>query len=202
EQINQTRPVHILVIEDPIEFYFETKKARISQRQFRKDVFSVEQGINFAKKMDVDVLAIGDIKRDVPYKAILDYADGDNLVFLTMQTLGIQNTLEKILSAFPKADHDHACNLIASNLIGVCSQTLILNPGDDRMVPVHEILVLNNTIKGIIQKGRISQIDPNIRTAGEGSFLFETELGTLVREGKVSKEASEGFLAMYRGMKG
>jgi twitching motility protein PilT len=201
EKMNQSRACHILVIEDPIEFYFEPKMSRISQRQFRKDLFSIEQGLNFAKRMDVDVMAIGDLKCEVPFRALLDYVAGGHSVVLSMQTLGIVNTLEKILFSFPEKDRDHAGNVLASNLLGVCSQALLLGTGGQKMVPAHEILVVNPTTRGILQKGRISQLEPNIRSAGEGSQLFEQDTGRLLREGAVPRETVEAFLAMYRGVK-
>ncbi|NCB40880.1 MAG: hypothetical protein EOM80_19165, partial [Erysipelotrichia bacterium] len=73
ERMNKLHARHVLIIEDPIEFHFEEKRCRISQRQFRKDINMIEQGINFAKRMDVDVLVIGDLKREIPFRNIIEY---------------------------------------------------------------------------------------------------------------------------------
>ncbi|MFZ2959084.1 MAG: ATPase, T2SS/T4P/T4SS family [Candidatus Ozemobacteraceae bacterium] len=202
EHINQNRACHVLVMEDPIDFGFVSKRAIISQRQLRKDVHTVEQGINFAKRMDVDMLVIGDLKKEVPLRALLEYINGGHLVILTMQTLGIMNTVEKILISFPESDREHICNMLARDLLGICSQALLFNPVDKRMLPIHEILMVNHTVRGIIQKGRTSQLESNISSAGEGSRLFESHLVRLIRETKLSKETSDGFLTMYRGVKG
>lgn len=201
ERMNFSRAGHILVLEDPIEFAFQAKRSFISQRQLKKDLHSIEQGINFAKRMDVDVLVIGDLKREVPLRNILDYVNGGHLVIMTMQTLGIQNTLEKILISFPEKDRDHICNILSHDLLGICSQALVFNPVDSKMTPIHEILVVNHTVRGILQKGRISQIESNINSAGEGSRLFEAHLNRLVRENKFSKETAEAFLSTFRGIK-
>ena len=201
ERMNTTRGGHILVLEDPIEYVFQSKGAFISQRQLKKDLNSVEQGINFAKRMDVDVLVIGDLKREPPMRILLEYVNGGHMVIISMQTLGIQNTLEKILISFPEKDRDHVCSILARHLLGICSQTLIFDPLGSRMTPIHELLTVNHTIRGILQKGRIGQIESNIEGAGEGSRLFESQLTRLVREGKVSKEISDAFLTSYRGYK-
>lgn len=200
ERINQTRPAHILLFEDPIEFSFEPKKSRITQRQFGKDFLSIESGLNFAKRMDVDALVIGDLKRDLPFRNILEYLAGGHLIILSMQTLGVQNTLEKILYAFPESDRTYIGNVLANCLLGVCSQALLLHPAEKRLRPIHEVLVANSTISGILQKGRINQIEPNMRSAGEGSMTFEQRAGTLIREG-MPKDVVDGFMAMYRGGK-
>ncbi len=201
ERINQVRPAHILIIEDPIEFYFEEKLCRISQRQFQKDLLSIDQGINFAKRMDVDILVIGDLKREVPFRALLDYVAGGHFVILSMQTLGVQNTLEKVIYSFPEKDRDHICNVLASSLLAVCSQALLVQPTDQKMVPIHEVLLVSNPIRGIIQKGRINQLEPNMKTATDGSQLFEQGMGRLVRDTLIPRETADGFLAMLRGMK-
>lgn len=201
ERINQTRCAHILLFEDPIEFSFEPKKSRITQRQFGKDFISIESGLNFAKRMDVDALVIGDLKRELPFRNILEYLAGGHLVILTMQTLGIQNTLEKIVYSFPENDRIYIGNLLSTCLLGLCSQSLLLHPVEGRLKPIHEVLIMNSTISGVLQKGRINQIEPNIRSAGPGSVTFEQSGGLLIREG-VPKDVVDGFIAGYRGARG
>ena len=202
ERINQNQPKHVLVIEDPIEFLFEEKKSRISQRQFKKDIFSIEQGINFAKRMDVDVLVIGDLKRTIPFRNVLEYVSGGHFVILSMQTWGIANTLDKIIYSFPDEDREIICQNLAENLVGVCSQALINDMTKRTIKPIHEILVMNSTIQNIIQKGKVSQIEPNITGAGEGSQVFAQHLQKLYMKNMLDRTAGENFLELYRGIKG
>ena len=201
ERINQNRSAHILVIEDPIEYTFEPKKSKISHRQFSKDIPSVEQGINFAKRMDVDILVLGDLKRELPFRNILDYVGGGHFVVLSMQTLGVQNTVEKILYSFPEVDREHAANVLGHNLLGICSQALLHSPSENRMVPIHEVMIVNNMLRQIIQKGRTNQIDPNLRAGGEGCQVFDASLGKYLRDQVLPKNSVEAFLAGYRGTK-
>lgn len=198
EKINQVRPAHILIIEDPIEFTFENKKSFISHRQFRKDIVSVEQAINFAKRMDIDILVLGDLKKELPFKNILEFAAGGHFVIISMQTLGVQNTLEKILYTFPDFDRDYAANLMANCIVGVCSQVLLHSIKLNKMVPVHEVLIVNQIIKQILQKGKISQLEANIQSAGEGSQLFEIEVSKLIKDNIIAKDTGEGFLQYYK----
>lgn len=201
ERMNQSQSAHILLLEDPIEFSFKQQRARISQRQFNRDFYSVESAIIFAKRMDVDALVIGDLKREIPFRSILDHVAGGHLVLLTMQTLGIVNTLEKILLSFPERDRDFAGSVLAANLLAICSQALLPGSTGRDQHPVHELLIINPTIAGIIQKGRVAQVESNINSAGPGSCLFETSANKLIRTADISKATIENFLAQYRGTK-
>ena len=80
EYMNNKFRRHILVFEDPIEYYYQPKESIISQRQLSKDIYMIEQGINFAKRMDVDTLVIGDLKRDIPFKNIIEYVAGGHIL--------------------------------------------------------------------------------------------------------------------------
>lgn len=202
ERINTERARHVLIIEDPIEFNFQPKRCRISQRQFRKDILNIQQGINFAKRMDVDVLAIGDLKGDMPYKNIMEYVAGGHFVILSMQTLGISNTLEKFLYSFAENDRDYVCQFLVENLLGVLSQTLVADITGKHPVPVQEILTMNNTVQSIVQKGKMSQIEANIVNAGQGSQLFQLHIQRLNLNNEIDRFAGEAFLEFYRGMRG
>jgi twitching motility protein PilT len=201
EQMNKTQQKHILLIEDPIEFNFEPKGCRISQRQFRKDINMIEQGINFAKRMDVDCLVIGDLKREIPFKNVIEYVAGGHFVILSMQTLGMVNTLEKLIFSFPECDREYVCQVLAENLLGLCSQALIPDLTGHKIVPVHETLVMNSTAASIIQKGKISQLEPNITSVGEGSQLFAQQIQKLYMKAELDRNVGENFLEFYRGMR-
>jgi twitching motility protein PilT len=201
EMINKNQQKHILLIEDPIEFNFEPKGCRISQRQFRKDINMIEQGINFAKRMDVDILVIGDLKRDIPFKSILEYVAGGHFVILSMQTMGIINSLEKFVFSFGEKDREYVCQVLSENLLGLCSQALIADPGGQKVVAVHEVLTMNKTAASIIQKGKMSQFEPNITTVGTGSQLFAQHIQKLYMSNKLDRTSGENFLEFYRGMR-
>ncbi len=203
EYMNNKFRRHILVIEDPIEYYYQPKESIISQRQFSKDIYMIEQGINFAKRMDVDTLVIGDLKRDIPFKNIIEYVAGGHLVILCMQNLGFTSTLEKLVFSFPESYREYVNVVLSENLIGVCSQALITNT-NGRRVPVHEILIPNKNSAGIISMGKYAQLRNNIATAGSGSILFDTDKGRpgsvaeKLAKGDLEKAAADAFLEYYK----
>ncbi len=195
---------HVLVIEDPIEYYYQPNECIISHRQYSKDIFKIEQGINFARRMDVDTLVIGDLKCDLPVKNIIEYVAGGHLVLLCMQNLGITSTLEKLVLSVPQNYRDYVSQVLSENLLGICSQALIKNT-NGKKVPVHEILIPNKNTAGIIAIGKYSQIRNNIATAGTGSILFDTDKGRIgsvqekVQKGLLDKMAGDAFIEYYKG---
>ncbi len=194
---------HILVIEDPIEFYYQPNECIISQRQFSKDIYKIEQGINFAKRMDVDTLVIGDLKRDIPFKNVIEYVAGGHLVLLCMQNLGFSSTLEKLVFSIPEDNREYVNQVLAENLLGVCSRALITG-SNGKKVPVHEILIPNKTTSGIIAMGKYTQVRNNISAAGSGSILFDTDKGRpgsvaeKLANGEIDKPAADAFLEYFK----
>lgn len=208
EHINAKYRRHVLIIEDPIEYNYDSKECIISQRQFSKDIFMVEQGINFARKMDVDTLVIGDLKRDIPFRNIIEFVAGGHLVILCMQTLGITSTLEKLVYSFSEGYREYVNHVLSENLIGVCSQYLITNSTGKR-VPAREIFIPNKNSAGIISMGRYSQLEAfltalgkeNGNTTGDSSMVFRTSVPELVKRGEVEKAAADAFLEYYSSIK-
>lgn len=200
EHMNKKYKKHILVLEDPIQYYYEPKESIISQRQLSKDIFMVEQGINFAKRMDVDTLVIGDLKRELPYKNIVEYAAGGNLVIFCMQTLGVVAALEKLVYSFYEGDREFVNRVLTENLLAVVSQAAV--PGNSGVdVPVHEIFIHNKNTENITQYGRYQQLEGNMETAGQNSILFRNALLKLIEKGKITKPSAEAFYEAYKGIK-
>ena len=200
EHMNAKYRRHILVIEDPIQFNYEPKECVISQRQYSKDIYMVEQGINFAKRMDVDTLVIGDLKRDIPFKNIIEYVAGGHLVILCMQTLGCVSALEKILLSFSEDYREYVCQVLSENLLGMVSQALITT-ANGMNVPVHEVFIPSKNAMSVLVKGKLAQLEPNISTAGIGSELFGQAVMTKVSKGRIDRPSAEAFLEYYRNTK-
>ncbi len=199
EKINTSRAGHLLVMVDQIEYNFEPKMCRISLRQYKKDFISLEAGINFSKRMDVDVLSIGDLRRELPFRGILEYVNGGHFAILTMPNLGFQAALEKIIFSFSDSDREYVSNLLSVDLVGVCSRYNLFNA--NQVVPIYEALFPGSAVRKIIQTGKIGQIEANLKTAGEGSITFDADITRNFKEGKITREILDGFQSWYRGSK-
>lgn len=201
EHLNNKFSRHIITIEDPIEFNFESKKSRITQRQIGKDILDFNQGLNFAKKMDVDTFIISDIKQTVPFKSILELVAGGSFVILAMSSLGFVAAIEKFVFDFPEEHRDYVWQVLADNLLGVCSQALIATKNASQIVPAFEILIMNSIAAGIIQKGKASQLEGNIMNLGMGSALFGEYVNHLILKNAIDRPSADAFLELLRSTK-
>ncbi len=201
EHLNNKFSRHIITIEDPIEFNFESKKSRITQRQIGKDILDFNQGLNFAKKMDVDTFIISDIKQTVPFKSILELVAGGSFVILAMSSLVFVAAIEKFVFDFPEEHRDYVWQVLADNLLGVCSQALIATKNASQIVPAFEILIMNSIAAGIIQKGKASQLEGNIMNLGMGSALFGEYVNHLILKNAIDRPSADAFLELLRSTK-
>ncbi|NLM17832.1 MAG: Flp pilus assembly complex ATPase component TadA [Candidatus Riflebacteria bacterium] len=198
QHINETSERHIHIIEDPVEYRYKNDKSYISQRQLGKDLLVIEQGINFAKRMDVDVLVIGDIKREIPFFNIIEYMMGGHMVILCMPTLGVTTTLEKFVYSFDESRRNYIYHALSEHLLAVMSQGLIENRMKSGVVPVHELLLCNTITTDIFSKGKLAQIEPNMRSAGPGSVTFAETVKRLITQGTISEAEGNTFLGEVR----
>lgn len=200
EHLNQNFNRHIATFEDPIEYNFESKNSKITQRQIGKDTMDINQALNFAKKMDVDTYVISDIKQNIPFKTILDMVSSGNFVIMAMSSLGFTSALEKIALDFPEDQRDYVWQILADNLRGICSQALILN-NSGNLVSAYETLIMNGIAAGIIQKGKTTQLEGNIMNFEMGSALFSEYVNHLVLKNAIDKPSADNFIEQLRSTK-
>ena len=165
--ININYQKHIITIEDPIEFIFNSKRSIISQRQVFVDTQSFPEGIKYALRQDPDVIFIGEIRDKETVTAALKAAETGHLVFATIHTNDAIQTVNRIINMFEPSDRDFVRNQLAQVLRGTVSQKLLpLISGPGRR-PACEVLVVTPTVKDFIEKDKLEEIYSLVR---KGSF--------------------------------
>ncbi|MBU1127397.1 type IV pilus twitching motility protein PilT [Patescibacteria group bacterium] len=193
EEINQQRAEHIVTIEDPIEFVFEHKKSIISQRELKDDTHSWQIALRSCLREDPNVVMVGEMRDFETIAAALTVAETGHLVFATLHTNSAGQTIDRIIDVFPENQQAQARMQLSFSLEAVVSQRLLPALGGGR-VPASEIMVATNAIKTAIREGKSHLIDTTIQTSAEsGMRSLETDLASLVREGKVSLEVAQAF---------
>jgi twitching motility protein PilT len=195
DRINETRPVHILTIEDPVEFLHKHKLAMINQREVGTDVTSFTDGLRSALREDPDVILLGEM-RDLDSIAItLTLAETGHLVFGTLHTNDASQALDRIVDAFPAEKRDQIRIQLAGALQGVISQRLLpaINGG---RVAAYEVLLANDAIRNLMREGKSRQIR-NVMLSGqkEGMQTLEMDLARLVGSGVITYETAAGVSA-------
>jgi len=188
EEINQTRQVHIITIEDPIEFVFESKKALIEQREIGRDAKSFERALKATFRQDPDVIMIGEMRDLETIKTALSAAETGHLVFATLHTNSAAQTIHRIVDSFPAEQQNQIRNQLASSLYGIISLRLVPRIGGG-LIPACEIMFNTPAIANLIRENKIHEI-PNIIeiSSKEGMISLEKYLANLVKEKKITFE--------------
>jgi twitching motility protein PilT len=192
DHINEREHVHILTIEDPIEFTFTDKKAVINQREIGLDVADWPTALKHAVREDPDVILVGEMRDQPTFEAGIQAAETGHLVFGTIHASTAASSISRILDLFPADMHQNVRQSLAFSLKAVICQKLIpsTRPGIQRM-PTNEIMILNPTIRDLIRKGEDQKLYDAIRIGFlEGMIDFTESLRLLVEKGDVTKETA------------
>jgi twitching motility protein PilT len=179
--------LHILTVEDPIEFTFTDRKAYINQREIGLDVMDWHKALKDAVRQDPDVILVGELRDVDTFEAAIHAAETGHLVFGTIHAASAATTINRILDLFPPDKHGAIRQALANNLKSVVAQKLIKGLKKGR-VPTNEIMIVNPTIRKLISEGLDNKIIDAIRIGiQEGMMDFTENLRMLVERGDVDK---------------
>ncbi len=188
EVINQQRGEHIITIEDPIEYMYESKRAMIDQREVRLDTKHFHTALVSALRQDVDVIFVGEMRDFDTISAAVTAAETGHLVFSTLHTNNAAQTIDRIIDSFPPEQQDQIRVQLAGSLIGIFSQRLIPRVSGG-LVPAYELLINNNAVSNLIREKRTHEINNVIETGSEqGMIDMNRSIAELVRRGEISIE--------------
>jgi twitching motility protein PilT len=192
-EINATRPVHILTIEDPIEFLFTPQAATISQREMREDTLSWEIALRSALREDPDVVLVGEMRDFETIAAAITVAETGHLVFATLHTNSASQTIDRIVDVFPEQQQAQIRMQLANVLEGVFSQRLVPKVNGGR-IAAYEILTGTSAVRTTIREGKTHQIDNIIQTSLEfGMTTIERTLASYVKANLISQDEAKNF---------
>jgi twitching motility protein PilT len=196
DRINETKPLHILTIEDPVEYLHQHKMAMVNQREVGTDVRSFEHGLKSALREDPDVVLLGEMRDLESMEISLSLAETGHLVFATLHTNDAAQALDRIIDVFPAERRDQIQIMLAGALQGVISQRLLPAIGGGR-VAGYEIMLANEAIRNLVREGKSRQIRNMIATGGEqGMQTIEMDLARLVAAGLISMEGAARYCTL------
>jgi twitching motility protein PilT len=185
--VAEREPLHILTVEDPIEFTFTDRKAYINQREIGLDVCDWHKALKDAVRQDPDVILVGELRDVETFEAAVHAAETGHLVFGTIHAASAATTINRILDLFPPDKHTAIRQALANNLKAVVAQKLIKGLKKGR-VPTNEIMIVNPIVKKLISEGQDSKLLDAIRMCfQEGMIDFTENLRQLVERGDVDK---------------
>jgi twitching motility protein PilT len=165
DQINRTRAVRVLAIEDPIEFVHESRKAIVTHKEIGYHVPSFVEAIRSAARENPDVILVGELRDSETMKAALQLASCGILVFASVHTNSAAATIDRYVNAFSADQQPQIRGLLAESLAGIIAQQLVRRADGDGRIAIHEILFSSIALSGLIREAKPQQI-PSLMQAG------------------------------------
>jgi twitching motility protein PilT len=194
-ELNVTQELHIITIEDPIEFVHQNHKSLVNQREVGSHTKSFANALKSALREDPDVLLVGELRDLETISLALTAAETGHVVFGTLHTNSAAKTIDRIIDVFPEGQQSQIRTMLAESLRGVIAQTLFKRADGQGRVAAYEIMRCTKAISNLIREGKIHQIPSAIQTGSRyGMILFEKYIEDLVKKGQVSAKDAKSFL--------
>jgi len=172
-EINYRRAVHIITIEDPIEFVFEDNRASISQQEIGVDTISFANSLRSALRQDPDVIMVGEMRDPETISTAITAAETGHLIFSTLHTNSAAQSINRIIDSFPPNQHDQIRLQLSQALLGIISQRLINRDDVPGRIAAVEIMINSPAIKEMIRIGEIKAI-PDIISRSVDYYRMQT----------------------------
>ena len=189
---NRTLPGHILTIEEPIEFLFQSKKCVVNQREIGRDTESLQVALRNALRQSPDCILIGEIRDRETMTAALSYSLSGHLVLASLHANNSHHALGRILSFYAPEARPVLLADLAAGLRAIVSQRLLRAEAGGR-IPAVEVLFNSNLVAELIAKGDFHAVQEAMeKSLAEGSLTFEEAIANLITSGKVSRDEGLG----------
>lgn len=193
DKVNRDRAMHIITIEDPIEYQHHHKKSIVVQREVHFDTRSFSSALRSSLREDPDVVLIGEMRDLETISTAITVAETGHLVFATLHTNSAAQSIDRMVDVFPPHQQQQIRIQLASVLQGIVAQRLIPMIGGGRMA-VAEILVVTPAVRNIIREGKSHQLDAVIQTGAEyGMQSMDATLAKHIHEGKISYDEAKNY---------
>jgi len=206
--INQTRDVHVVTVEDPIEYLHHDARARITQREVGGDTASYHQALRHVVRQSPDVILVGEMRDVESMQVALSAALTGHLVLTTLHTINATQTLQRILSFFPEHLRSQVAMDLSLCLQGVISQRLVPQEDGKGRVLATEVLDCTPPVARLLREQRVDELQDLMRIARSPSLrTFNASLLDLFHSERISYEVGlahasnpDEFALMSKGM--
>jgi len=187
--ININKAVHIITIEDPIEYLHTHKQSVINQRELGGDTKSFSNALRASLREDPDVLLVGEMRDMETISLAITAAETGHLVFATLHTNNAAESVDRIIDVFPPGQQEQIRVQLSNNLQAIISQQLLPRAGAPGRIPANEIMLASPAIRNLIREAKTHQIPSMIQTSGNlGMITMDQCLRDLYLKGYVTLE--------------
>lgn len=190
DHLNRQRELHILTLEDPLEFIHAPQRSQITQREVPRHSPGFAQALRAALRQDPDVIMLGELRDLETIRLALTAAETGHLVLATLHTSSAVKSIDRIVDVFAGEEKTMVRSLLAESLQAVVSQVLVPRTGGGR-VAAHEILIATPAVRTLIREGKMAQLYSAMQTGvGQGMQTLDSNLQRLVGQGQISAESA------------
>jgi twitching motility protein PilT len=185
--VNRERSVHIMTVEDPIEFLHMHKRSLINQREVGEDTHSFAAALKHVLRQDPDVILVGEMRDLETISTALTAAETGHLVFATLHTQDAPQSIDRVIDVFPAHQQQQVRVQLAAALQGICTQQLLpTRDGGGRAIAC-EVMVATPAVRNLIREGKTHQIYSMLQAGGRyGMVTMDMSLVQLVRSGRIA----------------
>jgi twitching motility protein PilT len=189
--INRTKPLHIVTVEDPIEFLHFHKRSIVNQREVGNDTASFSEAMRRVLREDPDVILVGEMRDLETTQMALTAAETGHLVFATLHTQDAPQTIDRVIDIFPTHQQSQVRAMLAGALQGVVTQQLLPNADSSGRLAACEVMFCTAAIRNLIRSEKTHQIYSLMQTGGQyGMQTMDQGLAKLVRERRISESVA------------
>lgn len=186
-KINTDTAVHIITIEDPIEYLHTHKQSLINQRELGQDTKSFNNALRASLREDPDVLLVGEMRDVETISLAITAAETGHLVFATLHTNNAAESIDRMVDVFPPGQQEQIRVQLSNNLVAIISQQLLPRASGKGRIPANEIMIATPAIRNLIREGKTHQIPSTIQTSGGlGMTTMDQALRDLYMKGIVT----------------
>jgi twitching motility protein PilT len=189
--INRTKPLHIVTVEDPIEFLHNHKRSIVNQRELGQDTMSFAEALRRVLREDPDVILVGEMRDLETISMALTAAETGHLVFGTLHTQDAPQTIDRIIDVFPTTQQEQVRTMLAGALEGVVTQQLLPDAEGTGRAACCEVMVCTSAIRNLVRSAKTHQIYSLMQTGSQyGMSTMDQGLARLVKEGRVTESVA------------
>ncbi len=186
--INETKPLHIISVEDPIEFLHNHKRCVVNQREVGSDTFSFAESLKRVLREDPDVILVGEMRDLETISMAITAAETGHLVFATLHTQDAPQTIDRIIDVFPTNQQSQVRTQLSAALEAVVTQQLMVDAEGTGRAACCEVMVCTPAIRNLIRSEKIHQIYSLMQTGAQfGMQTMDQGLAKMVKEGKITE---------------
>ncbi len=193
DKVNKERPVHIITVEDPIEYLHRHQTALINQREVYSDTNSFAAALKYALREDPDVVLVGEMRDLETIESALSISETGHLAFATLHTNSACESINRIVDSFPTNQQEQVRVSLSFSLQAIVSQALIPKIGGGRVMAL-EVMVATPAIRALIRDDKVHQMYSMIQSGQKyGMKTMNQSLSELYTTGKISLNDAMGY---------